>query len=564
MSRASVKTLLKRVLNRVSGHGNELSPIEYWEQRARTYQKRSVLNIGHSEEEFEIVTRKQKDILFPILKEAMTGNENIILDLGCGPGRFTTDLAKLIGGNAIGVDPIQALLDLAPKRPDVEYLLMQEGKIPLPDEYVDIVWITLVLGGTKGVVLDCTVAEICRVLKDGGLLFLVENTSENTKNDHWNYRTCDDYISMFPTINLKHISDYWDLNDRQSIFYGKMQRVDPRALTLDEQSSDGISVDNGPPIFIVGSDRSGTTLLRLMLNKHSRIDIPDESDFISVLVDKRKKYGNLHDDNNLETLFADMMAVKRLADWGMDISRVRSKVFSSSRTLRDIISAVFETHMKDNGKKRWGDKTPRYTKYITEISEIFPDALFIHIVRDGRDVAASLKSVVWFSGNIIDAAYHWKSMVNKAKVCEDFLSGKYIEIYYETLVNSPENVLMRLSKFLDEQFETGMVDFYQTSEKIFNEMHRGDHELLKQEATDERIGVWRKELSEGEISIFEFIAGKELDKFGYTRHIRTKARSKLSLAMTVGLHCIAAAPRKFLVKTKNVLLPYNGHISQKR
>lgn len=194
----------------------------YWEQRVQQYGRRSVLNIRHPDSEFDMVTRTQKREIFPHLQAALQGNEQVLLDFGCGPGRFTGELARLIGGKAIGVDIVEALLTLAPRAPDVEYLLMQEGDIPLPDQSVDVVWSCLTLGGiTTDATLQRTVREIERVLHNDGLLFLVENTAEKPDAAHWHFRQLADYQALFPDVVLHHVHDYDDMGERISVMTGR-------------------------------------------------------------------------------------------------------------------------------------------------------------------------------------------------------------------------------------------------------------------------------------------------------------------------------------------------------
>jgi ubiquinone/menaquinone biosynthesis C-methylase UbiE len=196
--------------------------IEHWEERAEKHGARSVLNLGHTEAEMDAVTRKQVDILFPILKRHLTGNEKLLLDFGSGSGRFTPALANLIGGQAIGVDPIQKLLDLSPRAENVEYRVLQNGRIPLEDKSVDVVWISLVLGAiTQEPDLRLAISEVDRVLKDDGLVFLVENTADKPDLAHFHFRPIDEYRAIFPSIPLTHESDYDDLGERISIFAGR-------------------------------------------------------------------------------------------------------------------------------------------------------------------------------------------------------------------------------------------------------------------------------------------------------------------------------------------------------
>lgn len=173
-----IKTLIKKIFNL---NGENLTAIQYWNNRAKRYGTRAVLNIGHAKNEIESVTRMQKGQLFPFLKEQLRNDEQVILDLGCGPGRFTSDLADLIHGKAIGIDPVKYLIDLAMEKENklnVEYGLMIPGVFPVNTLSVDVVWCCLVLGGIiDNNILENTVLEIKRVLKNDGLLFLVENTT---------------------------------------------------------------------------------------------------------------------------------------------------------------------------------------------------------------------------------------------------------------------------------------------------------------------------------------------------------------------------------------------------
>jgi SAM-dependent methyltransferase len=197
--------------------------LEYWERRAREHGARSVLNLGHTAAELEEITRLQMQILFPILKRHLTGQEKIVLDFGSGPGRFTPGLAALVGGRAIGVDPIQSLLDLAPRAEGVEYRRIENGRVPLADRSVDVVFISLVLGTiTDEAALRQSVAEVERVLRDGGLLFLVENTAERRSKTHFEFRPIEFYASIFPSIPLiKHEGDYYDFGERISVMVGR-------------------------------------------------------------------------------------------------------------------------------------------------------------------------------------------------------------------------------------------------------------------------------------------------------------------------------------------------------
>lgn len=208
----------RTIRHRILGASPEL---DAWEVRAQQFGPRAVFNLGHSDAEVSRVTALQKSILFPVLQRWLTGHEHLVLDLGCGIGRFTPDLARLIAGRAVGVDPIRRLLEMAPQAPGVEYLHMDEGRIPLPADSADVVWICLVLGGLNDHVLSRTVQEVQRVLRPEGLLVLAENTTDGTGSALWRFRPASTYENMFPSVALEHVLDYRDLGDRISVYIGR-------------------------------------------------------------------------------------------------------------------------------------------------------------------------------------------------------------------------------------------------------------------------------------------------------------------------------------------------------
>lgn len=218
---ALARRVIGRCLRTLGVRRRAPAPLAYWTERARAYGPRSVLNLGHAESEYESVTSAQKRELFPRLAAHLSGREKVALDFGCGPGRFTAGLAGVINGRAIGADVVPAYLEMAPRHVDVEYRLMEPGRIGLADGSVDLAWVCLVLGALREPVLGRSAAEIERVLRPGGLLFLVENTSEQPDAPHWAFRPVAEYQRLFPSVDLRHVHDYTDLGERISVLAGR-------------------------------------------------------------------------------------------------------------------------------------------------------------------------------------------------------------------------------------------------------------------------------------------------------------------------------------------------------
>lgn len=206
--------------NKYDHHQSEFDVLQYWKKRAVAYGRSSVINLGHGLDNIEKITIWQKEILFPLLKNQLNGSEKLVLDFGCGPGRFSSDLAEIIG-TCIGVDPISELLELAPIDEKVKYFCMINATIPLEDESVDVIWCSLVLGGVADINLSDCIKELNRVLQKNGLLFLVENIAEKANVKHWNFRTEAEYVKLFPGYNLKTIGSYDDIGERIAVMAGR-------------------------------------------------------------------------------------------------------------------------------------------------------------------------------------------------------------------------------------------------------------------------------------------------------------------------------------------------------
>lgn len=191
-----------------------------WEHRAEKLGAYAVINIEHPPEEFDRVTRQQKEILFPVLQTQLNSSERTILDFGCGPGRFTPDLAHLIHGKATGVDVTQKLLQLAPPSADVEYLHSTDFFATNTRKF-DAIWVCLVLGGIPTPALQAMAPRMADALATNGLFFLVECTADQPAEGSWRVRTVEDYLKLFPTIALQKVAEYYDANQQVSIFAGR-------------------------------------------------------------------------------------------------------------------------------------------------------------------------------------------------------------------------------------------------------------------------------------------------------------------------------------------------------
>ncbi|MDA0991558.1 MAG: class I SAM-dependent methyltransferase [Verrucomicrobia bacterium] len=207
----------QRKRNLLTGEG-----IPYWEKRAKLFGAKSVHNLGNTDEEAAEIETMQRQVLFDTLQPLLRGHEQVGVDFGCGAGRFTPDLARTIQGRAIGVDPIKRLLKMAPASPNVEFRLIEDGKLPLETDSVDVMWahsVLCILPDDES--LSASVREMDRVVKPDGLFYIAENTSDRPDKAQMRFRSVETYQKFFAFVELAHIKDFYDRDERFSILAGR-------------------------------------------------------------------------------------------------------------------------------------------------------------------------------------------------------------------------------------------------------------------------------------------------------------------------------------------------------
>jgi LPS sulfotransferase NodH len=264
----------------------------------------------------------------------------------------------------------------------------------------------------------------------------------------------------------------------------------------------------------VGCPRSGTTLLQALLDSHTAIAVPPESHFIPRL--QRRFGAGWSGTARARRFAAALFDGRRFELWGISRERVIELVDEGRPT--DVAGAVrllFSEWARRAGKPGYADKTPDYVRRIGVLGAQFPEARFVHLIRDGRDVALSLaQSFDRAPQTPAQAALYWSERVRAGRAQGAALpSGRYLELRYEELVADPEATVRTLTEFLEIPYEAAMLERANVDRVLAGYPDPSVHPHLAGPITHRRD--WRREMGAAERRRFELLAGPLLEELGY-------------------------------------------------
>ena len=285
-----------------------------------------------------------------------------------------------------------------------------------------------------------------------------------------------------------------------------------------------------PPVpYVVGVNRSGTTLLRMMLDSHPELAIPPETHFIPALY----KHIKTLDPPTPDSVVDFLAAHRRWGDFGISEKDLKKRLKKApSVRPKFVLREFYGLYAEAQGKERYGDKTPGYVKQMGMVQRCLPEARFVHLIRDGRDVALSRDERVQAEELSIERlAKIWKRRIGRARRQTERLEH-YMEVRYEDLVTDPETQLRRVCDFAEIEFDPAMLRYHERSGERLQEIARdlpseeggtfrpagerlGAHSLVTEAPRTDRIEVWRREMEPADLADFERIAGDLLEDLGY-------------------------------------------------
>jgi hypothetical protein len=290
-----------------------------------------------------------------------------------------------------------------------------------------------------------------------------------------------------------------------------------------------VMLDN-TPFFIIGAGRSGTTMLRLILAGHPRLHVVPETWFIGSLVQELPLAGALTKEQ-VDRAMMIMTEDYRWPDMAMSAAELRREATSlQSPRLVDIINIVYHRHLVRAKKERCGDKTPNYIQIVPQLATLYPRAKFIHLIRDGRDVAISRIDLDWERYYERDRFVWSLAMAKRREYLYSPYARQILDVRYEDLVTDLEGTVRHICNFLEEAFHPAMLDWHDLI-TLVPARERHIHRKLTQRPSPAATSVWRHKLTALECFAMEACLYRDLEQLDYQLRFRSVAwRPLLSTA----------------------------------
>lgn len=278
-------------------------------------------------------------------------------------------------------------------------------------------------------------------------------------------------------------------------------------MKIAEVKSEASQNSNFGPVFVVGMNGSGTTMLADCLGHHPELYMfPQETYVLPYYIKNQRQFGDLQTLEKRKKLAQSLARHK--AYWsinGEKYVQLNDEQLDKPGVV-GVIDGLYHYFAAKKGKRRWGDKTPMYIQHMPLLAEVFPNAKFVHIYRDGRDIAQSLHRRWHLEPR--RSIYRWRKTLEMARINKQLLAkGQYIEIAYEKLTQEPESSLRSICQFLELP--------YQASVLSSSMPHMGDTSSQAEGKIIANSDKWRDYFSDDLIMSLENIAGKTLREYGY-------------------------------------------------
>jgi len=294
-----------------------------------------------------------------------------------------------------------------------------------------------------------------------------------------------------------------------------------------------------------------------MLTAHPDMAIPPETHFVvsmsktpGVVVDGRVDVG---------LLVGRLEGHHGFVKMGLEPQEVRRRLGASEPlSYADAIRQIFGMYAASKGKSRYGDKTPGYVMHIPELSRLLPEARFIHVIRDGRDVLLSNLETRFGPADVAEGALVWRRVVSAGRRAGSELGpGRYCELRYEDLLNDPEAEIRRLAEFVSLDFHDDMLQYFERGNEIVGSAWHHRHLNLP---PTKGLRNWRIEMPRQHVFAFEVLAGGQLEALGYDR---SSERASLSGWLRLGVSWFSFQTRRarnLIRRARHIKKPVRGRL----
>jgi hypothetical protein len=284
------------------------------------------------------------------------------------------------------------------------------------------------------------------------------------------------------------------------------------------------------PVFVLGSVRSGTTLLYHMLLSAGGFAVyRSESHTFNVL---EPRFGDLSVLKNRERLMQAWLDSKLFQVSGLEADAIRTKVLAECRTGGDFLRIVMEEIARAQQVERWAECTPEHILFLPRIKQTIPDALIVHVIRDGRDAALSLEKQNWVrrlpwdrSRPLFAAGAYWEWMVRKGREEGHKLGNDYCEVRFERLIADPHGTLADLGSFIEHD-----LDYDRILRNGIGSVREPNSSFANDASSKiSPVGRWKNLLTKQDLATLEAVIGNTLQEFGYAPSTQDVASEPPSL-----------------------------------
>jgi hypothetical protein len=258
-------------------------------------------------------------------------------------------------------------------------------------------------------------------------------------------------------------------------------------------------------------------MLRAMLDSHSELAVPPESPFVTLAVEYAGRY-ELAVGVDAEALLTAITRDPSFGEWQMSAEDLRQLWLESSPVdVPEAFRQLYARYAAARGKRYAGDKTPANVLHVKLLADSFPEARFLHIIRDGRDVVPSLMDMHFGPDRFGAATLFWRDRVSRGREGGRRVgTDRYREVRYEDLVANPESVLREVCSFLGLTFEPKMLEYHERADELLDGL-RFTHHVQGIRRPPVAVRDWRTDMPDHEVQLFEALAGDLLDELGYER-----------------------------------------------